>query len=107
MTDVAAAKKLLDDKLSKLEQRRDDMVAALEAPLSPDLPEQATELEDDDPLHGQIAVLNDEIASVTAALRRIDEGTYGECVNCGEDISQKRLEVQPEATLCIDCASRR
>lgn len=107
MIDSATAKKLLVNKLSDLEQRRDDMAAALESPLSQDLPEQATELEDNDPLPGQIAVLNGEIASVTAALGRIDSGSYGECLNCGKEIAPKRLEAQPEATLCINCASQR
>jgi RNA polymerase-binding transcription factor DksA len=45
-----------------------------------------------------------EIASVKRALGRIEDGTYGECVRCGEDIAPARLEARPEAALCIDCA---
>ena len=37
------------------------------------------------------------------ALFRIQEGTYGECVSCGGEIGQKRLEVRPTAELCIEC----
>ena len=44
---------------------------------------------------------------VAAALRRIEEGEYGECGNCGEDIDPRRLEAQPEAPLCLACQSLR
>jgi len=42
-------------------------------------------------------------AAISAALRRIDTGAYGECVRCGSCISFDRLAVMPEATLCIAC----
>jgi len=37
------------------------------------------------------------------ALKAMDRGEYGECVRCGEDISEKRLEAVPWATTCIRC----
>jgi DnaK suppressor protein len=37
------------------------------------------------------------------ALARIDEGTFGECESCGEDIELRRLEARPTATLCVHC----
>ena len=40
---------------------------------------------------------------VRAALYRIAEGTYGICLHCEEEISQKRLQAVPWATLCIAC----
>lgn len=43
------------------------------------------------------------LAEIDAALRRIEEGTYGLCVNCGQPIAPERLEALPWATLCIDC----
>ena len=45
------------------------------------------------------------LAKVSTALRKIDDGEYGECVNCGEDIGVKRLRARPVAELCIDCKS--
>ncbi len=39
---------------------------------------------------------------IEAALGRIDDGTYGRCVNCGRPIAAERLEAVPYATLCID-----
>jgi len=43
------------------------------------------------------------IKKVDEALRRIDEGTFGECEECGEDIELRRLEARPTATLCVGC----
>ena len=41
---------------------------------------------------------------VEAALRRIDAGDYGKCLECGETIHPGRLSVDPTTTLCIECA---
>lgn len=41
--------------------------------------------------------------NIQAALHRIDEGTYGTCLHCDEEISYKRLHAMPWATLCIQC----
>jgi RNA polymerase-binding transcription factor len=42
------------------------------------------------------------LTEIDAALARIDEGTYGTCLRCGQPIGQERLEARPWATLCID-----
>jgi DnaK suppressor protein len=44
---------------------------------------------------------------IEAALRRCDDGSYGECLECGEPIDPRRLELDPAATLCIRCAQAR
>jgi DnaK suppressor protein len=46
------------------------------------------------------------IKKVKEALERIEDGTYGECVECGEDISVPRLKARPVTTLCIKCKSK-
>lgn len=43
------------------------------------------------------------IKKVNEALKRIEDGTFGECEDCGEDIELKRLEARPTATLCVSC----
>ena len=43
------------------------------------------------------------LTAIDAALRRIDEGSYGTCRRCGRQISEERLEALPYAELCIDC----
>ncbi len=45
-----------------------------------------------------------ELARIDAALARMDEGEYGYCLKCGEDIAAARLALDPSASLCIDCA---
>ena len=40
---------------------------------------------------------------IQEALKAIDCGQYGECVGCGEDINEKRLEAVPWATMCVRC----
>ncbi|MGK7652593.1 TraR/DksA family transcriptional regulator [Roseovarius sp. B08] len=45
-----------------------------------------------------------ERARLTAALVRIDEGEYGYCEDCGEEIATGRLKLDPAATRCVDCA---
>jgi len=46
-------------------------------------------------------------ARLKSALRRMENGEYGQCLECGEMISIKRLKSQPEVTLCIECQSER
>jgi DnaK suppressor protein len=43
------------------------------------------------------------LLQVEEALRRMDEGTYEECMSCGEKIPLARLKAIPWASLCIDC----
>jgi DnaK suppressor protein len=45
-----------------------------------------------------------EIRRVDAALQRVDDDEYGWCVECGEEIEAKRLEVDPAAPRCAGCA---
>jgi len=46
-----------------------------------------------------------DLRRIEAALARMDEGEYGYCVECGEEIAMRRLELDPAAPLCIGCAS--
>jgi DnaK suppressor protein len=43
------------------------------------------------------------INKIREALERIDNGTFGICEVCGDEISEARLKVRPVTTLCIDC----
>ena len=47
-----------------------------------------------------------QLREIDAALRRIDDGCYGDCRDCEEPIDPRRLEADPTARLCIDCASK-
>ena len=43
------------------------------------------------------------IAKIEQALERVENGTFGICEDCGEDISEGRLKARPVTTLCIQC----
>ena len=47
-----------------------------------------------------------EARRIRAAITRLDEGEYGLCVTCGDDIAEGRLTADPVAVACIGCASK-
>lgn len=47
-----------------------------------------------------------EIKEIDHAIEKIKAGTYGTCETCGKDIDSKRLEILPQARLCIECAKK-
>ncbi|AKJ29334.1 TraR/DksA family transcriptional regulator [Caldimonas brevitalea] len=46
-----------------------------------------------------------ELVDIDGARRRIADGSYGECIDCGQDIDYRRLMAQPTASRCADCQS--
>jgi hypothetical protein len=48
-----------------------------------------------------------EIEEIEAALGRIDEGRYGNCVSCGGPLGLQRLRAIPEARYCVGCSGHR
>jgi RNA polymerase-binding protein DksA len=104
MPDPATARVRLEAVLVELEARLTNISRDLSEPPNQDWDELAVEQEDDEALEHQAALVEREIASVRRALGRMEDGTYGTCVRCGEEIAPARLEARPEAALCIDCA---
>jgi DnaK suppressor protein len=49
---------------------------------------------------------HDELVAVRAALQRMEEGSYGLCVDCGGEIGLARLQAFPAALRCIDCQGK-
>lgn len=96
--------KMLREREAYLAQTIDRVERELEEPASKDDEERATEREGDEVLESLGSASAAELRAVRAALRRIGEGTYGECVNCGKDIPEKRLEIIPHAARCAKCA---
>ncbi|HEY7885991.1 MAG TPA: TraR/DksA C4-type zinc finger protein [Cellvibrionaceae bacterium] len=45
-----------------------------------------------------------QLVEIQKALARIEADDYGYCLECGESINPKRLDIEPTATLCLDCA---
>lgn len=50
--------------------------------------------------------LERELRNVEAALQRIADGSYGDCVDCRQPIAVERLEARPQAIRCIECERR-
>ena len=48
-----------------------------------------------------------QVATIEEALERMDAGTYGSCVSCGELIERARLEARPQSLLCLECQRAR
>lgn len=46
-----------------------------------------------------------ELARIEAALKRIENGAYGYCVSCDDEVEKKRLEMDPSTPVCVGCAS--
>jgi DnaK suppressor protein len=62
----------------------------------------------DQRLHQEIVVhqlsrMKQRLRQVRAALKRLDEGRYGICASCGNDINPERLLAIPYTTLCVNC----
>lgn len=60
--------------------------------------------------HAQSAAMGaettDALKRVQSAMHRVDDGTYGKCVKCGEMIDTDRLGIDPTADLCMSCAKK-
>ena len=105
MVDHSAAKSTLETRLNELAARVEHVEEELRAPVSASYSEQATEREGDEVLEDLEQAALAEIAAIRAALARIADGTYGQCVSCGGEIAPARLESVPHAALCIACAT--
>jgi len=96
--------------LSRLEEESALRIESLQEVLHPageltSVPTHAAD-RDVEGIDSQLAVgrLEDELRErVTAALKRMDEGTYGQCQRCGKTIPQNRLLALPDAPYCIQC----
>lgn len=91
-------------RIVELQQRVDSIHKDFANGRAADWAEQAGERENDEVLNALESEAKVEIQQLSNAIRRIDEGTYGKCSACGEDIAPARLAVQPSAEKCITCA---
>lgn len=66
-----------------------------------------TEIEGHDRLASTKADLESFLVDVESALKRIESGKFGICENCGDKISQERLDILPTAKLCQSCQKQK
>ena len=106
MVDVQEMRKVLDQRRRDLTTKVREIQHDLREPGNPDFEERASEREEDEVLEGLENSHLKEIEQIDAAISRIDEGSYGECMSCGEPIGEGRLNSLPYALQCITCASK-
>jgi RNA polymerase-binding transcription factor len=96
-----------------LEEKRDEIVKKAKQTLDEDMTLDANDLPDEMDLASSEYLQSftfrlrgrekSFLDKITKALAKIEDGSFGTCEECGEDISIKRLEARPETTLCIRC----
>ncbi|HEX9519248.1 MAG TPA: TraR/DksA C4-type zinc finger protein [Streptosporangiaceae bacterium] len=110
--DIAAARTRLEDVLDELNRS----VAVLDGahqrhPLVADYPQDpadaGTNLAESDRAEAVLDAAKARRLLVRDALVRLDNGTYGVCVDCGKPVPEGRLEVKPEAARCLTCQAKR
>ena len=94
----------LEAKKQELTIRLDRIHANLRRGYEADSKERAKQLEDNEVVDALGNEAREELAKISAAMRRLESGEYGTCVECGMDIEPGRLEVYPYADECIECA---
>lgn len=105
MKDLKDRESDLRDRLKELEHRLLGIEEELDSHQSKDWEELATEREEDEVLEGMGQSGLAEIDAIRAALERIEDGSYGYCVKCGDRIAEERLDVLPATPFCRKCAS--
>jgi DnaK suppressor protein len=98
-------KKKLNDQLDLLQDKNKQkrVTTLAESEQAPDFTDQAT-LETDIEMNIHIKERDTKlILKIKQALERIEDGSFGICETCGEEISEARLEARPVTTECIEC----
>lgn len=94
-------KQLEQSMISAVEQGRE---VAADSAL--DAADQAVQSYQKEMLFSQGTSGHEQLALVRVALKRLNEGTYGECIHCGKTIGLKRLEALPWTPNCITCQEK-
>jgi len=101
-------------KLKNLTQElQDDLAANLDSTKTVELDTSIGRLSRMDAMQSQQIALElrrrqqNQLQRVESALQRIDKGTYGKCGRCHKDMTLERLDIQPDAVLCVGCAEAR
>lgn len=107
--DIEQIKKELQERKAELESRLERThkhIYQKDAPVSANFNEQIKETENDQLVMALEADGIEELAQISRALKRIDDGEYLECARCGNDIGEARLEAIPYTDRCINCADQ-
>lgn len=98
-------RRMLMSRLAELDARLHQIESELDEPPSKDWEELAVEREDEEVLVQLGQSGQEEIVRIRAALKRIRDGKFGICAQCGDVIPPERLQVLPDTPLCGSCAA--
>jgi len=113
VVDVVAAKLALNQERVKLVHQLKEMGATESGDLTGDVDfgegfaDAAAATAERSEVIGIVENLHDLLVDVDAALEKMEEGTYGTCEDCGEEISPARMEFRPTSRYCVACKSKR
>jgi DnaK suppressor protein len=108
MSNYDEIEKLLRDKEKIIQVRLDKIISEkkrADGPLSPKFDEQQVELENKDVIDALDTLEREELIKIREALEKIEKGTFGQCIECGDEIEVKRLKALPYALKCMSCES--
>jgi DnaK suppressor protein len=104
-TDLLTQQDKLEKELNKVANHSSDHAAKF--PEFGDKPdENAQEIEGYTTNLATKEMLESNLRDITSSLKRIDDGTYGVCKYCGNQIGEKRLLARPVASACVDCKTK-
>jgi DnaK suppressor protein len=107
MHDMEKVRQKLQERKRELLVRAGEVHADItraSGPLEKDFAEQVVQMENDAVLAGLSESTAAEIAMINRALKRLDDGSYGQCSVCGQPIDERRLAALPHSDHCIRCA---
>lgn len=104
--DDAQAKQTLLARRAELVGHLTEMEQQLDQTPTKDLEDFSTERQGDEVLEALGMTELNEVRRIDAALARVEAGTYGICLDCGDAISDARLMILPDTPLCKTCAAK-
>lgn len=104
--DVAAVRMRLESMLAELDKSIEVLAGDSAAPGDRSAADAGADLNDSDRTRAMLDVAARQRNAVLAALKRLEDGGYGRCVDCGKAVPPGRLEARPEAARCVPCQSR-
>ncbi|KAB8184337.1 conjugal transfer protein TraR [Nonomuraea phyllanthi] len=105
--DVTTARERLQDMLAELDRSirvlRGDPVGVRERSAA----DAGADLTDNDRAQAMLTAATAQRRAVVEAMRRLEDGVYGRCVDCAQPVPEGRLEARPEAARCVQCQGKR
>ncbi len=106
-TQMAGIRAALEEQLTSVERQLSEHGIAAEGGLHVEVDEGFADSAAATTERSELLALAEQLRShrteILEAMKRLEEGSYGKCANCGNDIPIERLEALPTATLCVTC----